>query len=84
MVAPGGFSGTYTSFVKLLRVNNLVQGRDERFDLTISLHAAEAAFGVQQSGHAPPLTHVAVPPTLDATRHVFGSVRHEPVDRSFV
>jgi hypothetical protein len=52
MVAPGGFSGTYTSFVKLLRVNNLVQGSDERFDLSISLHTAEAAFGIQQSGDA--------------------------------
>src|SRR5437899_9886771 len=46
---------------------------DERGHLLVALESPEAALGVEHPGGAPPLDHLAVPPTL----HVVGGVTRD-------
>ncbi len=43
--------------------------------MLVTFDAVEAALGIEQAGHTPPLADVSVTPTLHATRHAFSHAK---------
>ncbi len=62
----------FTFGVKSCGLGESIESGEELGHVFVTFDAVEASFGIEESGDAPPLAHVAVAPAFDATGDALG------------